>query len=549
MRMTSFNHHLLEYMELVKKETIKTCEEQKLLVSYVRRVFETENLRIDDEQVEKYFSYQKYFPFDLLPWEKFCFVLHCCVFKKDGRPRWPELLLYMGRGNGKNGYLSFEDWCLLSPTHGIPYYDIDISSTSEEQSKITFEELYNILEYSGEHRQKFRKNFYWTKEEIKNRKTRSKLKFRTNNPKGKDSLRSGKIDFDEIHAYQNWDNIEVFTSGLGKKPHPRITYTTTDGDIREGPLDELLNRSMAILKGEKEDNGLLPFIARLNDPADVDDESMWEAANPSIRYMPDLYDEIKRKYALYKENPVIHRSFMTKRMNCPQGRKDIEVASWEDILLTNRDIPDLEGRSCVCGLDYMKTTDFLSAFLLFRIGEIRYGIHHSWFCTRSKDRERIKISLDQMVERKLLTMVDDVEIHPHYVTDWIEEQGKKYDIQKIAIDSYRYTLMSRELKSIGFDGKDKEKVKLVRPSDIMLIVPTVNSLFINNLIIWGDDPLMRWFTNNTKLEDAPNNNQKYGKIEPKSRKTDGFMAFAASITIEDMVEDKPSPEFLSVIIC
>lgn len=62
-----------------------------------------------------------------------------------------------------------------------------------------------------------KKNFYWNKEEIINLKTKSKIKFRTNNPKGKDGLRSGKVDFDEIHAYQNWENINVFTTGLGKK--------------------------------------------------------------------------------------------------------------------------------------------------------------------------------------------------------------------------------------------------------------------------------------------------------------------------------------------
>lgn len=33
-----------------------------------------------------------------------------------------------------------------------------------------------------------KRNFYWNKEEIINLKTKSKIKFRTNNPKGKDGL-------------------------------------------------------------------------------------------------------------------------------------------------------------------------------------------------------------------------------------------------------------------------------------------------------------------------------------------------------------------------
>ena len=58
---------------------------------------------------------------------------------------------------------------------------------------------------------------------------------RTNSPKGKDGLRSGIVIFNEIHQYENYDNIDVFTTGLGKKKHPRRSYFTTNGDKREGP--------------------------------------------------------------------------------------------------------------------------------------------------------------------------------------------------------------------------------------------------------------------------------------------------------------------------
>lgn len=75
------------------------------------------------------------------------------------------------------------------------------------------------------------------------------------------------------------------------------------------------------------------------------------------------------------------------------------------------------------------------------------------------------------------------------------------------------------------DATNKEQVKIIRPSDIMKIVPVIDSLFNNHQIVWGDNPLMRWFTNNTKLTDKNLGNYVYDKIEPKSRKTDGFMAF------------------------
>ena len=540
--------HLQRYIDIVENEEFQTCEYQKQLVQYVRKVFETEELTVDEIRAEKYLSYQKYFPFDLFPWEIFVLILHTCVFKKNGRPRWKDLFTLVGRGAGKNAFLAYECFCLTTEANGIAYYDVDICANSEDQAMTSFNDIYNILE-DPKLRPKLEKHFRWNKTEIVNKKTRSRIKYRTNNPKGKDGLRSALVAFDEIHAYENWDNIDVFTTGLGKKPHPRRIYITTNGDVRDGPLDQLLKKSQQILNGEIPDNGFLPFICQLDSDDEVHDIEMWTKANPSLPYLPDLMEEILGEYEDYKLDPINNSGFMTKRMNRPQGRKDTEVTSWENILATNREVPDISGWSCVIGIDFQKTTDFASVFLLFKNREQWYGIHHSWFCTASKDKHRIKLPLDDQVQRGLLTIVDDVEISATQLTEWIMAQKYAYNfnIKKFAIDSYRYSWLARELKDIGFDAKEG-KVKLVRPSDIMQVVQKVTSCFIKHRIAWGDDPMMRWYTNNAKLEPAKNNNYTYGKIEPKSRKTDGFMAFVAAMVIEEELPEVYEIQWLPPII-
>lgn len=537
---------LQEYIDIVEGGKVETCQWQKKLVQHIKHCFETETLVIDLEKIAAYMSYQKYFPFDLFAWEKFCFILHNCVFREDGQPRWSDLFILCGRGAGKNGYLSFEDFCLITPVNGIAQYHIDICANSEEQAKTSFDEIWNVLE-NPKYRKIFEHNFRWNRTVIENIKTRSQIKFRTNNPKGKDGLRSGKVDFDEPHAYENWENINVFTTGLGKKPHPRRTYVSTNGDVRQGPLDQLIDKSEKILNGELPDNGFLPFICKIDHEDEVHNSDVWEKANPSLPYLPTLKEQMQREYADYLLDPVINNAFMTKRMNVPQGRKDSEVTSWENILRTNRELPDLRGKPCVVGIDFAKTTDFISAFLLFRGDGEYFGIHHSWLCSRSNDIGRIKFPLKSAVEQGSLTMVDDVEVHPSIVCDWIYQQAQTYDVLKVAIDDYRYALMSRELKQIGFDAAEKE-VKLTRPSDIMRVQPKIASVFANGQLAVGDDMLWRWYANNTKLEPAPNGNFKYGKIEPKSRKTDGFMAFVAAMCISDELPEPASLEFFQPIV-
>lgn len=538
----NYNKYIKEYLDIIDNEVFPMCKEQKLLSKFIKNIFDNEKLIIDEEKVEKYFSYQKYFPFNLFPWEKFLFVLHNCVFKENGLPRFADLFILVGRGSGKNAYLAYEDFCLITPTHGIKNYDIDISANSEDQAKTTFNDIYNILE-DPKYTKKMKRNFYWNKEEIINLKTKSKIKFRTNNPKGKDGLRSGKVDFDEIHAYQNWANINVFTTGLGKKDNPRRTYITTNGDVRDGPLDNLLEKAIMILKGEVEDNGFLPFICKLDEEKEIDNPDNWAKANPSLPYRPSLMEQMKKEYADYKINPYVNNAFMTKRMNIPKGSKDIEVTSWENILSTNKDIPNLEGASCTIGIDYTKVNDMMSVGLLFLKGGIYYWVSHSWFCTNSRDKDRIKAPLEEWSEQGLLTIVDDIEINPDMATEWIQEQLIKYNFVKLGVDNFRLALLSKSMKNIGIDATNKEQVKIIRPSDIMKIVPVIDSLFNNHQIVWGDNPLMRWFTNNTKLTDKNLGNYVYDKIEPKSRKTDGFMAFVhAMIAAQDVLEDEDNNE-------
>ena len=52
----------------------------------------------------------------------------------------------------------------------------------------------------------------------------------------------------------------------------------------------------------------------------------------------------------------------------------------------------------------------------------------------------------------------------------------------------------------------------------------------------------KYFMNNIKY------NFKYGKIEPKSRKTDAFMAYVAAMTIEEEIPEYQELAFFEPII-
>lgn len=530
-----------EYPNLVLSGEIQVCEWQPKLIELVEDCFCTENLFFNEEQFLKYMSYQKYFPFVLFPWEKFVFGLHNCTYREDGLPRFPTLLLWVGRGTGKNGYLSFENFSLMTPTNGIMQYHIDTFATSEDQAKTTFEEIYDILESNP----RLKKFFRWNKEKIVNLQTKSRYRFRTGNANTKDSGRQGKIDFDEVHQYQNYKLIDVGNSGMGKKAHPRRTILSSDGFVREGPLDDYKQQGRDILNRVYEDNGMLPFMCCIESEAEIDQPEMWEKANPSLRYLPNLRAEMKRQYQDYKRQTSGNLEFPTKRLNYPIENKAAIVTEYKNLLATKKAQTYIDGQSAIIGLDFAARRDLAVVGYLTKNadGNLQWR-EHAFVLKSNPDLERIQAPMQEWEAKGLLTFLDGVEINPQSLTEWLatEQQEKGIEYIAAALDLYRYGIVKKHMNAMGFESGKDGNLKLVRPSDLMIAAPNIMSALDNQMLACGDDPFFRWCVNNVKLGEDKHKNTTFEKIEGKSRKTDGFMAFAAAMTLEELLPEQGSAE-------
>ena len=529
-----------EYIDYVRSGKRPMCREQFQLVDLVEKAFLTEDIHLDEAQAARYMGLQKHFPYRLLLWEEFCFLLHNCVYKADGQLRWPKLAEVVGRGAGKNGYLSYEDFCLLTPVNGIKNYDIEIYAKSEDQAKRTFDDIWDILESNPEY---WKRYFEWTKEEIKNKKTNSRLTYKTSNPNTKDSSRPGKVDFDEFHAYENNKLINPAVTGLGKKPLPRRTVISTMGDVRDGPMDKLMERAEKVLSGNLKDNGWLYFICRLDSDDEITNPDMWGKANPSLydENRPELLAEILDEFQEYLEDPAGNHAFATKRMNRPKGDVLTAVTSWENIQAASAPLPDesvLYGSFAVAAIDYASTQDFITAGVLIPKDGFFYWLQHTWVCAQSPTLNYVKFPIQEAELRGELTIVDAPEINPEIPVAWLAQQREKYNLLLSGIDHFRYTLLSKAFTAYGFDAdRKKGNLKLTYTPEQSMVAPIIASAFINHKIVWGDCMVMRWFTNNATRMIDKKGNITFGKIEPKSRKTDGFMALVMAFICYMLKQD------------
>ena len=181
-----YNKYIDRWFEIVENEEIKTCKEQKQLVAWLKNKLDTEDIIINDEEIEKaIITKQKWFPYPLLDWEKFLDACEYGLYYKDGSLVFNEFFIMGGRGFGKNGYISTEIFYQTTKQHGIKNYDIDVIATSETQAKTSFMDVHELIEDTP----KLKRAFDVTLEEIRNKTTKSTINYNTSNSKTKDGRR------------------------------------------------------------------------------------------------------------------------------------------------------------------------------------------------------------------------------------------------------------------------------------------------------------------------------------------------------------------------
>lgn len=123
---------------------------------------------------------------------------------------------------------------------------------------------------------------------------------------------------------------------------------------------------------------------------------------------------------------------------------------------------------------------------------------------------------------------------PHLVVRWfVKKRDEGWNIKKIIGDSFKMDVLKPLFEAAGF------VVEVIRNPDAAsgLLAPRVEIAFENEQVIFGDNPLMRWYTNNVLVKRLPNGNKVYRKKEEVKRKTDGFMMFLYGVWASRDLED------------
>ena len=538
-----------DYIKYAAKHPKWINKKRKLLIkNIVKPLLKRDDVFFDEATYRNCIAYCEANYYQLFPYQKFIYAF---VFMyKDDIPVFPKIVVKMGRGNGKDGLMVPLANFLQTPLYGVKNYHIELVANSEQQIKDTYKVAYDMLHGNN----KFKGKFSVTKELITNLVTGSELKYNTSNSSTKDGKRPGCIFFNEIHAYENYDTINVFESALGKVKHAREFIITTDGYVRDGPLDEMEVEWNRILETGDNPLGYFPFICELDSKKEKENPEAWHKANPSMEYMPILAHQIMNDYLEQQKIPSKTPEFDTKRMNLKAQKEEQAITSWKNILRccyddierkTERNTPQTFGYNAIIGIDYADVRDFASAGVLVKVGEEFIWRQHTWICAESPFLNSIKFPLQNAGQHEFedFEVVDAPVIPIDRIVDWCEVRMLEYNVMKITMDTYRYTLFKEifQQRGISIESKDNPRglVRLIRRigSATGIIAPFIEKLFSEGQINYGPSAIMRWYTNNTSEITDKYGNKSFGKIEPKLRKNDGIMALMVAMFCKDELEE------------
>ncbi|MFL2063145.1 terminase large subunit domain-containing protein [Latilactobacillus sakei] len=539
--------YVTDYIKLYKTGKIKLNKERVMLIKYLEKyVLSDDSLYFNEKQINDCINYGNKWFFPIQPFQKFLIAFIFLYHGNNNRRYYKEFLWLMGRGAGKNGLISVVANFLISELNGIRNYDGSIIANSEEQAMTSVTEIKDVVDRS----ETLSKAFHATSTFIKSRKTNSVLKYRTSNGNTKDGLRDGFVIFDEVHQYPDNRNVKVHISGLGKKSNSRVFYIGSDGYVREGFLDTKKAIAMKVLNGEVKPNLMFPFICKLDDESQLDDPDNWELPNPMLSkpitgYAIDLFEEIKEDYDALLIDPSGREEFVTKRMNLPLDDLERSVAPYEQIKATNRALPDLVGKECIGSVDFASVRDFIGCALTFKDKDTYPSLFHSYamkpFVDKyygysrkdARDLKKVVAPIAEWVDRGDLEIMDGGTVDIDRIVQWFVDQQDDYLIKKIVIDNYLAMTLRKKFEEAGFEVDVIKRPTSIHP----LLAPIVELGFEHNQFIWGDVPIMRWYTQNTLVKIDRQGNKTYEKKEDIRRKTDGFQAFLYTLYRIDEIED------------
>ena len=487
-------------------------------------------------------------PIRLELWQKAFISCIYGIVDAEGRRQFREILLVVGRKNGKTKLASsIGEYEFRSEEYGTRVFCI---APKLEQADLVYNDLWQMVTLDPEYKalkewcsekNAQRLKIHDDSELPKHRQTdlsvpatNSKVKKIAFSAKKSDGFNPSLCICDEIASWEGDAGLkqyEVMKSGMGARPEGILLSCTTSGYINDSIYDEMLGRATRFLLGDSKETKLLPMLYMIDDIDKWNDMEELKKSNPNLG--TSVSEDYMREEIAVAEGSLSKKAeFITKYCNLKQNSSlawlesnVIEKATGEPIS------PEMfRGCYCVGGFDLSRTTDLTAACVVIE-KEGKLFVLARFFLPAERIQELTAIDgvpYPIYVQRGLLWPSGENIVDYNDVFNWFKELVEKYEIYplKVGFDRYSANYLVQQMEQYGFHMDDVFQGYNLHP----VIVETEGLLKDGKIDIGDNDLLKIHFFNSALKISTEKGRSKLVKIKPTAH-IDGMAAFLDAMTV------------------
>ena len=467
-------------------------------------------------------------PFILELWEKaFLQTAYGFKYASTGLRRFNEIVLLIARKNGKTTFVAGIDLAEFFLSRGG--VDIVCASNTNDQASILFEEINNMREHSKalSKPKRSRKNIFY----IYSPKSKNKIKKLSGQSRNLDGFNIEVGCIDEVHEMTDSKVYDAIKQSQSTKEEPLIFIISTEGKVVEGFLDNKLAYCKKMLKGEIEDERVLPWLYTQDSQEEIfRDKRTWQKSNPSLgkvksySYLEDIMNKAKNDLAT-------RVTMLCKDFNI----KQLESGSWlsfDELQNTTKfDIEELRDSYAIGGVDLSSTTDLTASVLVVKKNGKIYAIPH-FFMPKDVLEKRMQedsVPYDIWVKKGYITLSEGSQNDFTKVTEWFQHMVWDYGIRPLWVgyDPWNSKYWIDEMIDAGFT------MEKVRQGVFTLSEPMkqLEADLKNHIVIYDNNPVLKWCLANTQAKVDVNGNIQPCKLNSKYKRIDGAVALIIAYSV------------------
>ena len=516
----SRDNWIYAYYQKVKDGSICAGEYIRLILEYLVHGLETKEFFYDQKKADGAIEWIETHGFHtegrLAPgnlvlelWEKAFVSALFGIVDKDGFRQFREVVLIIGRKNGKSllaSAIAKYVW-QIEGGFGAKVYNI---APKLDQADIIYNNIWQMTLLDPEYqalKEKYKEldTQHRKKDEgadlPRHRQgdlyiiaTNAQVKKIAFSAKKSDGFNPSLCVCDEIASWEGDAGLkqyEVMKSGMGAREEGILLSCTTAGYINDSIFDELFKRCTRLLKGDSKEKKLLPFLYTIDDLEKWNDINELRKSNPNLGVSVSV-DFMLEEIAIAEGSLSKKAEFITKYCNIKQNSS----LAWLDTTTVNKcfgDPLDLEDfRSCyaIAGLDLSQTTDLTACCCVIEKNGELYVFAKFWLPSQKIDEAiaRDGVPYNIYIQRGLIAESGENFVDYHDCYQWLVDLVEKYEILPLQVgyDRYSAQYLIQDLRGYGFQCDD-----VFQGDNLWGVLQEMEGLLKDGKVHCGDNDLLK----------------------------------------------------------